>query len=85
MLELVGFCSAVASSRKRCSVKGQSFAEPLASESPSALLSEIGNPFSWTRFLASCRGDRKDDMLHALDSDGTRKPLGFYSLWAVLS
>lgn len=46
---------------------GQSIVQPFQSESPSALLSEIGNPFSWTRFLASRRRDRKGDMLLALD------------------
>ncbi len=56
---------------------GQSIVQPFQSESPSALLSEIGNPFSWTRFLASRRGDRKGDMLLALDCDWTRIQLGF--------
>lgn len=32
---------------------GRSIVQPFQSQSPSALLSEIGNPFSWTRFLAS--------------------------------
>lgn len=31
--------------------QGQSIVQPFQSGSPSALLSEIGNPFSWTRFL----------------------------------
>lgn len=56
---------------------GQSIVQPFQSESPSALLSEIGNPFSWTRFLASSRGDRKGDMLQALDCKWTRIQLGF--------
>lgn len=46
----------------RCAPRspGHSIVQPFQSESPSALLSEIGNPFSWTRFLASAeRGDRK--------------------------
>lgn len=48
------------------------------SESPSALLSEIGNPFSWTRFLASRRGDRREDMLLPLGSDWTGTQLGCF-------
>lgn len=60
------------------SLPGHSSVEPFQSERPSALLSEIGNPFSWTRFLASCRGDRKDDMLYALDSHCTRTQFGLF-------
>lgn len=57
---------------------GQSIVQPFQSESPSPLLSEIGNPFSWTRFLASSR-DCKGDMLQALDCKWTRIQLEFWS------
>lgn len=40
---------------------GFGFVLPFQSGSPSALLSEIGNPFSWTRFLAPDRRDRTED------------------------
>lgn len=44
-------------------LRGRALFEPFQSESPSALLSEIGNPFSWTRFLASRGGDGRDEAL----------------------
>ena len=50
-LVLFGF-SGVAGARD-APLPGRSIVQPFQSESPSALLSEIGNPFSWTRFLAS--------------------------------
>lgn len=56
--------------------QARAFVQPFQSESPSALLSEIGNPFSWTRFLASSR-DCKGDMLQALDCKWTRIQLEF--------
>lgn len=46
-----------------CSVSRADHCSAFQSESPSALLSEIGNPFSWTRFLASRRGDLEEDKL----------------------
>lgn len=59
-------------------LRGHSFVQPFQSESPSALLSEIGNPFSWTRFLAPARrGDRGDWALLPQDPDSTRTQLGF--------
>lgn len=63
---------------------GHSIVQPFQSESPSALLSEIGNPFSWTRFLASSWGDRKDDRLQALYSKWTRIQLGFKTILTLM-
>lgn len=70
--------SAARASRRGCArLRGHSFVQPFQSESPSALLSEIGNPFSWTRFLASSgRGDRGDWALLPLEPYWTRTQLG---------
>lgn len=65
------FCGLGLSWGGDASSPGPSIVQPFQSESPSALLSEIGNPFSWTRFLAPRGEDREDDKLQALDRDRT--------------
>lgn len=63
--------------RRGCRVSRASIVQSFQSESPSALLSEIGNPFSWTRFLASPRGAGEDHVLGASDCDRAGMQLGF--------
>lgn len=65
---------------------GRAVLQPFQSESPSALLSEIGNPFSWTRFLASSQRDREDDTLLPLDCNWNGTQLGFIliSFWSCV-
>lgn len=72
------FCSARQRGSAAVRRSRRTVLQPFQSESPSALLSEIGNPLSWTRFLASSqRGDGEDDTLLPLDSNWNRTQLGF--------
>lgn len=74
------FCRTSVSWSGAAPVPAPIIVQPFQSESPSALLSEIGNPFSWTRFLASLRGVRGEDTLRALSRGWTGTPLGLNAL-----
>lgn len=79
-----GFCCV--SSGRWCSVSRAEYSRSsFQSQSPSALLSEIGNPFSWTRFLARRRRDRHDNTLYAPDSGRAAIQLGFQSVLAFIT
>lgn len=81
------FCSAQRRGSAAVLRSRRAVLQPFQSESPSALLSEIGNPFSWTRFLASSqRGDREDDTLLPLDCNWNGTQLGFIliSSWSCV-